>query len=374
MSPRESGGPDSSRDRFAEVVTLHRLDRDQTATMTAVLLASSLPVPRDLVDAVLDRSDGIPLHVEELLALSAAGGRVFPDLGQTVSRSGDVPESVEDVILARLAARSPEAVAVARAGAVIGRSFELDFLAEVMDRPLGGLTDPIAELGDHFILLPARMPGRYGFRHALICDSIYARIPEPERRRLHARTADAARVRSDIGGGPFLAMQLERSGRTDEAFVAARSAALDASDLSSHHDARALYEMALRSAPADLPPGELGALYEAYAIAAAAVDDNVAADGGVRAGSERPTSMAVSRSRRPRSRLRTSRSVTCWATISPRGPSVWRPRSGSSRSSGAAPIRRDSGPSARPGPACSRRCRPRTCSTAGSTSPSPTGP
>jgi DNA-binding CsgD family transcriptional regulator/tetratricopeptide (TPR) repeat protein/energy-coupling factor transporter ATP-binding protein EcfA2 len=264
--------------RQAEVVTLPRLDRDQTSTMASILLGSALPVPRDLMDAIQDRSDGIPLHVEELIALMATvGGPGDPSAG-TSAGPADVPTTVEDAIAARLAARSTEAITVAEAGAVIGRSFDLDLLAAVMGRSLDELSDAIGELGDHFILLPARMPGRYGFRHALLCDSIYARIPEPRRRQLHARTADAASTRRDVGGRPFLAMQLERAGRTDEAFEVARAAAQAATALSSHHEARDLYEMGLRTAPPGLPAAERGALEEAFAGAAAATDDNVTAD------------------------------------------------------------------------------------------------
>lgn len=263
--------------RMVEELFLERLDPPETATMTSVLLGSELPASRDLVEAIQHRSDGIPLHVEELLALMVVAGDRAWDLGADRTRWADVPASVEDAIVARIEARSPEAVAVARAGAVIGRSFDLDLLAAVLDRPLDDLTEPIAELGDHFILLPTRTPGRYGFRHALICDSIYARLPEPERRRLHDRTADAAQGRSDFGGLPFLALQLEKAGRPNEAFVAALAGARDATALSSHREARDLYETAVRTAPADLPVIERGALLEALAGAAAATDDNVAA-------------------------------------------------------------------------------------------------
>lgn len=264
--------------RMLEELPLARLAPADTATMATLLVGSGLPASRDLVDAIQHRSDGIPLHVEELLALMAAtGGRAW-DPGADGTRWDEVPASVEDVIVARIEARSPQAVAVARAGAVIGRSFDLDLLAAVLDRPLDELAEPIAELGDHFILLPTRTPGRYGFRHALICDSIYLRLAEPERRRLHGRIADAAQHRPDVGGLPFLALQLERAGRADEAFVAALAGAREATALSSHREARDLYETAVRTAPADLPAAERGALMEALAVAAAATDDNVAAD------------------------------------------------------------------------------------------------
>ena len=264
--------------RMAEEIRLSRLGPDETATMTSVLLASELPAPRDLVQAVQARSDGIPLHVEELIGLMAATDRLGPDLATQLAHSDDVPDTVEDAIVARLSTRSTEAIAVARAGAVIGRSFDLDLLASVIGRSPEDLADPIAELGDHFILLPARMPGRYGFRHALICDSIYAQIPSPERRRLHVRTAESARSRAEFGGDPFLALHLERGGRTAEAHTVALAGARTAAAMSSHHEARELYEAARRTAPADLPAIDRGRLLEALAAEAAATDDNASAD------------------------------------------------------------------------------------------------
>jgi len=66
------------------------------------------------------------------------------------------------------------------------------------------------------VVLPAAATGRYGFRHALICDAIYERIPDPERRRLHARVAESA-VGSDVGTDAFLAHQFERAGRPADA-------------------------------------------------------------------------------------------------------------------------------------------------------------
>ncbi|HSL76509.1 MAG TPA: AAA family ATPase [Candidatus Limnocylindrales bacterium] len=259
--------------RLAEEVRLTRLAEAETATMTSAILGSDLPAARDLVAAVQTRSDGIPLHVEEILALH---GDAVPPAEDT--RPSRLPASVEDAIIGRIEGRSPEAIAVARAGAVIGRSCDLALLAAVTDRPIEDLAAPLAELADHFLLLPSRVPGRYVFRHALICDVIYEHIAEPERRRLHERTAEAAADRSDLGGEAFLAIQYERAGRPEAAFTTARSAATAASALSSHREAFALYEIALRTAPAGLPAAERAELLFAYATTAAATDDNAAAD------------------------------------------------------------------------------------------------
>ncbi len=261
--------------RMAEEVRLARLSPADTATMTTLLLASGLPAARDVVEAVHARTDGIPLHVEELLAHLGREGD--PDAGEV--RDADVPETLDDAIVARLSHRSARALSVAQAGAVIGRSFDIDLLADVTDADSTTLSEALTELADHFILLPAHAPGRYNFRHAIICDAIYASIPEPERRRLHQRTAAAAARRPDVGTDPFLALQYERAGQPPAAYPAAVAAAEAAAALSSHTEARDLYACALRTAPFDLNAATRARLLEAFATNAAATDDNIAAAG-----------------------------------------------------------------------------------------------
>ena len=263
--------------RLAEEVRLARLTPADTATMTSFLMETGLPVSRDVAEAVHGRTDGIPLHVEELLGVLAATGIDATAIdGADAVRHADVPETVEDAIIARLEARSAWAKEIARAGAVIGRAFDLDLLATVVDSELDTLSDPLTELADHFVLLPARAPGRYGFRHGLICDAIYERIPEPERRRLHGRTADAA-TGTEVGTDAFLALHYERANRREEAFAAALRGATAATAISSHGEARELYACALRTAPFDLPPAGRGRILEGLAASAAATDDNAAA-------------------------------------------------------------------------------------------------
>ena len=258
--------------RVAEEARLGRLGPEDTAAMATLLGGTGLPVPRDIATAVHARTDGIPLHVEELLAVIAAAGVD----GAAAVHAADVPATVEDAIIARVEPCSPDAREIARAGAVIGRAFDIDLLAAVVDVPPDRLSEPLTELADNFLLLPARTPDRYGFRHALICDAIYERIPVPERRRLHARTADAA-AGTEVGTDAFLALHFERAGRREAAFAAALRGAVAASAISSHGEARQLYEAAARTAPADLPAASRARLLEGLGASCAATDDNVAA-------------------------------------------------------------------------------------------------
>ena len=263
--------------RQAEEARLRRLDLDETATMAAVLLASGEPAPRDIAVAIHARTDGIPLHVEELIGLLGASGTA-----NLVATAQDVPDTLEAAILGRFGLRSAEAQSVARIGSVIGRSFEYDLLAGVVGvtSDEGETLDaPLAELADHFLLAAAPASGRYGVRHALICDAIYARIPDAERRRIHARVAEIAADRGDFSDA-FLSLQLERAGKRVEAFEAARRAGAAATMISAHREAFELYGRALRNAPPDLQAAERAALLEAHAREAAAIDDNrTAADG-----------------------------------------------------------------------------------------------
>ena len=259
--------------------------------MATLLIETGLPVPRDVAAAVHARTDGIPLHVEELLAVLAESGA---STGAGAVREADVPETVEEAILARIEPCSAPARQLAAAGAVIGRAFDLDLLSTVLDVPLERLSAPLAELADQFVLLPARgavalrLPPRPDLRRDL------RPHPGAERRRLHARTADAA-VGTDVGTDAFLALHYERAGRRAEAFAAALRGAANASAISSHprraSSTTARSGRRRRTAAAATRPAPRAIRRRA----AAATDDNEAASDGVRSRPGRAISRPATR-------------------------------------------------------------------------------
>ena len=255
--------------RLAQESRLARLTIEGTATMTALLLGTSGPPPRSFVESVHRRTDGIPLHVEELLGMLSAAGELRLD----AVVDAKVPDTLEDAILGRVARRTARARRVAEFGAVIGRSFELDLLAATMEVPAEDLARPLVELADHFVLAESGSSGRYGFRHALICDAIYGRIPAIQRRRIHGLVADRAAERDDFTDA-FLSAHYERAGRRAEAFRTALAAAAAATCLSSHREALQLYERALRNLPDGPPTIELAGIHQAHGSAAIACDEN----------------------------------------------------------------------------------------------------
>ena len=115
--------------RIAEELRLGPLSEAETALVTTLILDSGLPAPRDVAAAVYARTDGIPLYIEELLGALSADARAN---GRAI-REAIVPDTIEDAVISRLRHRSTEAQVAARAGAVIGRCFTAEVLAEIMD-------------------------------------------------------------------------------------------------------------------------------------------------------------------------------------------------------------------------------------------------
>ena len=266
--------------RLAEEARLERLNREETALVTTLLLGTGLPAPREVVDAVHKRTNGIPLHIEELLA--AVGGR------QTDGRAIlglHVPDTIEDAILAHAGRLSDDARAVARAGAVMGRCFAPDVLAGVLDRPVTDLDAPLEELVKGGILYPFEFidEGYYDFRHQLLRDAIYADVPARDLRRFHARAAEFGATL--IGQTEIHAsLHFERAGMREQAFLAAKSAAEEAAKVYSHREAFDLYRRAVQNMPESLPDAEKAAVWMAYSDEAGAVDRNdICRDAALRA-------------------------------------------------------------------------------------------
>jgi DNA-binding CsgD family transcriptional regulator len=257
--------------RHAEEVQLRPLTLEETAVATTLILGGELPAPRDVVEAVHDRTNGIPLHVEELLAALDDDARTD---GRRI-REAHVPDTIGDAVLARLSRLSEEARSVARAGAVIGRCFSPEVLAGIIDRPLVELEPALEELVGAAVLRPFNYidEGYYDFRHQLLRDAIYGSVPPSQLRKFHAQAAEFV-MNLEASSIVHASRHYERAGLRPQAFRAALTAAREASRISARQEAYELYQRAIANMPADLPIAEQAELYERFSDAAGAIERN----------------------------------------------------------------------------------------------------
>ena len=192
------------------------------------MLASLLTVedlPKELRQRVLDRAEGNPLYVEEVVRLLIEEGVVEQRNGHwyATQAAADVrvPDSVEALIRARLdTLPAPERVLL-QAGAVVGRVFQRSAVASIA--PPDQVPPPLeTHLEDAIlrdIITEERAPDEptFRFRHILIRDVAYNTLPKARRAELHAAVADwlrgwagraHRRVRRDRGLPPRAGRQI----------------------------------------------------------------------------------------------------------------------------------------------------------------------
>ena len=240
--------------RLAEEIRLPRLDAEQTADLIRSISESELS--GDIARGIYDRSDGIPLYIEELFAHS----------GTTV------PDTIADAVAVRVAGLRPATIPVLEAAAVIGRSFDTDLLEAVARAPRDEIDDALLELGEHNLILAGSDGPVLDFRHALIRDAVYERIPPLRKRDIHSAVADAA-VAAQFSDS-FLSDQYERARKPALAYAHALAAAREAMALASHREAVELLRRAQRTAPGSVTDLERAVLDADLAEVLAATDDN----------------------------------------------------------------------------------------------------
>ncbi|MDP9026889.1 MAG: LuxR C-terminal-related transcriptional regulator [Actinomycetota bacterium] len=245
--------------RLAEEVRLQRLDRTATGRLAEALMGR---VPSsEYVTELQERSEGIPLYIEELIA----GGA-----------SHSVPDTVAGAVRARMTQLAPASRELAIAASVIGCAFGLDLLMAVVSDTPSAVDDELVELQNrHFIVGTGQSGEDFDFRHALIRDAIYAEIPPNRRRALHAaiaRASEDAKMRE-----AYVSEQYERAHLPGEAHRHAIVAADSARNASAHREAAALYSRALRTVSTTTEPAEIASLHRRLGIELTAVDDNAGA-------------------------------------------------------------------------------------------------
>jgi class 3 adenylate cyclase len=176
--------------RNTSTIWLEPLRADETERLLDGLL--SLELPGELRALLVERTEGNPFFVEELVGTLLDEGV----LGRTgVDRFGDLPEilrvpdSVHAVLAARIDRLPPAGKATLQAASVIGRVFFADAVAHL----LAGEEVDIDVLEDRDFarrLGPtSAAAGEYAMKHALTQDVAYASIPKARRGRLHASLA-----------------------------------------------------------------------------------------------------------------------------------------------------------------------------------------
>jgi predicted ATPase len=174
-------------------LTINRLaQRDIDVMIDGVVGNKSLPA--GIRKDIIERTDGIPLFVEEMTkaVLEAGSEGAAANIAAAVpSPALAVPASLHASLMARLdwlgAAKE-----VAQVGAAIGREFSHALLAAVVRKPeaeLGSALDRLVAAG--LLFRQGVLPyASYLFKHALVQDAAYGTLLREPRRELHARIAE----------------------------------------------------------------------------------------------------------------------------------------------------------------------------------------
>jgi class 3 adenylate cyclase/tetratricopeptide (TPR) repeat protein len=172
------------------MLTLARLDRPTTAAMVAHV-AGDAALPQEIVEEIAERTDGVPLFVEEMTKALLEAGTQSAALSAMSHRALSVPATLHASLMARLDRLGLAARDVAQTGAAIGREFGFSLLAFISDLPEPQLRDALDRLTNAGLLFVRGEPpeSTYIFKHALVQDAAYSTLLRGRRQRLHSRVA-----------------------------------------------------------------------------------------------------------------------------------------------------------------------------------------
>jgi predicted ATPase len=182
------------------ILALNRLDsRDRTALVEQI--AGEKPLPEEVVRQIADRTDGVPLFVEELTKSVLESGVLREEADRyVVDRtlpSLAIPMSLQDSLMARLD-RLASVRLVAQIGAAIGREFSYALLRAVSGVSERELEAALARLVASELVFQRGAPPDAvdSFKHTLVQDTAYGSLLRSSRQQLHAQIAAALETQS----------------------------------------------------------------------------------------------------------------------------------------------------------------------------------
>ncbi|WP_027555879.1 adenylate/guanylate cyclase domain-containing protein [Bradyrhizobium sp. Cp5.3] len=175
------------------LISLSRLPHRQRAEMI-MRVTGGKALPREIVEGIIDRTDGIPLFIEELTKAVIESG-MLADAGDRFDARGPVPRlaiptSLHASLLARLDRLAPVRE-MAQIGAALGRSFSHELISAVAAMPQQQVDGALAQLVSAELVFQRGIPpdAEYTFKHALVQDAAYSTMLRGRRQQIHARVA-----------------------------------------------------------------------------------------------------------------------------------------------------------------------------------------
>jgi class 3 adenylate cyclase/tetratricopeptide (TPR) repeat protein len=175
------------------MVTLNRLPLRHRAEMIGHVTAGKA-LPKEIADQIVDRTDGVPLFIEELTKAVVESG-IVTDAGDRYAMAGPaaplaIPTSLHASLLARLDRLAPTRE-IAQIGAALGRSFSHDLISAVASCPRRQLDDSLDQLVRAELIFRRGTPpdAEYTFKHALVQDAAYSTLLRSQRVQLHSSIA-----------------------------------------------------------------------------------------------------------------------------------------------------------------------------------------
>jgi class 3 adenylate cyclase/tetratricopeptide (TPR) repeat protein len=177
----------------AEAIVLGRIGAEDARRLVQHA-AEGAPLAPRLVDTIVERADGVPLFLEELVRMVRASGAADTDA------TLEVPTTLRDLLMARLD-QLGAAKSVAQIGAVIGRDFSHELLAEIAGEDPSGLEHSLDSIVASGLIFRsgAQRDAVYTFKHALVQDTAYESLLRRRRIELHRAAALALSERAARG-------------------------------------------------------------------------------------------------------------------------------------------------------------------------------
>jgi DNA-binding winged helix-turn-helix (wHTH) protein/predicted ATPase len=177
------------------MLTLNRLDRRDRTTLLAQI-AGGKALPDDVVAQIVDRTDGVPLFVEELTKNVLESGLLREEADRYVLDRALVVFAIPTTLRASLVARLDRLASVRRVaqiGAAIGRQFSHTLLHAVCRLSEDELRSALTRLVTSELLFQRGTPpdAVYSFKHALVQEAAHSTLLRSARSQLHAQIAEA---------------------------------------------------------------------------------------------------------------------------------------------------------------------------------------